>query len=297
MPGKREEPREKRRRSKGCLVTLILLAAVLFWLPTELYLSNNAPRTEHITVRSSRLPAAFDGFRILHLSDLHEKGFGNGNETLLRMARDAKPDVIAVTGDLIDSAEALYYAETLLPALTSIAPVYYVTGNHEWAADGKTAHAGRNRLITRLETVVWDSGAVWLDSGYDTLERGGERILLAGLCDPNGPRSEPNVHELRQRIDAEHGDSPFTVLLSHRHDLDYTGAGFDVVLTGHAHGGVVRLPFTDGLIGPDREWFPRGTSGVLSQGGVSVVVNRGLGDTYFPRFLNRPQVLVVTLSA
>ena len=290
MPGKREETEEKRRRSKGWPVTLALITAVLFWVPVELYLSNNAPRTEYVTVRSSRLPAEFDGFRILHLSDLHQKIFGKDNETLLRMVHDANPDIIAVTGDLIDSAGALGYAEALLPALTAIAPVYYVTGNHEWAADGKTAYMGSNRLISRLEGVVRDSGAVWLDSEWLPFSLGGEHIVLAGLSDPIN-RAAPNAYELRQMIDGE----PFTVLLSHRHDIDYTGNGFDLVLSGHAHGGVVRLPFTDGLMGPDREWFPRGTAGVITGGGTAVVISRGLGDTYFPRFLNRPQVLVITL--
>jgi hypothetical protein len=283
MPGKRVE--KTKRRHKGLKIFLFALAALLFWIPVELHLSNNAPRTEYVTVRSSRLPEAFDGFRILHLSDLHEKVFGKDNETLLKMARDAKPDVIAVTGDLIDSPDGLSYAQTLLPKLTAIAPVYYVTGNHEWAADGKTAYMGRNRLITQLQTVVEESGAIWLDSAFVSL---GEGFVLAGLSDQLN-RTAPGAHQLRQMIEGD----PFTVLLSHRHDFYY--GGFDVALAGHAHGGVVRLPFTDGLIGPAREWFPKGTSGVLRSGGAQVVVSRGLGDTYFPRFLNRPQVLAVTL--
>ena len=289
MPGKREE--EKRRRGKGGKIALILAAAVLFWVPTELYLSNNAPRDERVTVCAPGLPAAFEGFCILHLSDLHEKAFGRDNEALLRLAESAKPDVIAVTGDLIQSVEGLAYAEALLPRLVAIAPVYYVTGNHEWSVDNS-----RTRLIAQLRGVLEGCGGSWLDSSFTELERGGNRILLAGLCDPNGPRSEPNAEELRRRIGAAYGGGLFTVLLSHRHDIDYAAAGFDVVLSGHAHGGVVRLPFTDGLIGPDREWFPRGTAGVVREGRTSVVISRGLGDTYFPRFLNRPQVLAVTLS-
>jgi hypothetical protein len=285
MPGKREQKGKKTR--KGLFAALILLAAFLFWIPIELYLSNNEPVTEYITVRSSRLPEAFDGFRILHLSDLHEKTFGPGNDTLFKTARDAEPDIIAITGDLIDTPEGIYYAKTLLPGLTAIAPVYYVTGNHEWAADGPTASMGRDRLITRLEEVVNESGAVWLDSAFISL---GEGFVLAGMSDQLN-WTAPRMHRLRQMIEGE----PFIVLLSHRNDFYY--GDFDVVLAGHAHGGVVRLPFTDGLIGPAREWFPKGTSGVIQSGEAQVVVSRGLGDTYFPRFLNRPQVLVVTLSS
>ncbi|MCL2002585.1 MAG: metallophosphoesterase [Oscillospiraceae bacterium] len=278
------------------MLLLMLAAAGLFWVPIELYLSNNAPRTEHVSVRSPRLPQAFDGFRVLHLSDLHEKTFGKDHETLLRMARGANPDIIALTGDLIDSPEGLSYAQILLPKLTAIAPVYYVTGNHEWAADGKTAHAGRNRLIALLQNAVEESGAVWLDSAFLTLPpRDGETVLLAGLCDPNGPRTELSAAELQQEIAAEYGDDLFSILLYHRNVIPHAAAGFfDAALTGHAHGGVVRLPFTDGLIDPYREWFPQGTSGVLNAAGTQIVVSRGLGDTYFPRFLNRPQILVVT---
>jgi hypothetical protein len=290
--------REVKKGRRGCLVPSALLAALLFWVPLELYLSNNVLKTEEVTVLSDRLPAPFDGFRILHLSDLHEKTFGKDNEDLISRAKKASPDIIAITGDLLDTEDGLAYAEKLLPELTAIAPVYYVTGNHEWAADGKTAYLGNNRLIARLERTVSDSGAVWLDSDFTRLEKGGAGIILAGLCDPIN-RSAPKIHDLRQTVESEHGGEPFSILLSHRYELDYTDAGFDVVLAGHAHGGVVRLPFTDGLIGPgppQRTWFPKGTSGVTQRGGTQVVVSRGLGDTYAPRFLNRPQALVVVLG-
>ena len=289
--GKREEI--KSRRQWGCLIPAALLVVLLFCIPLELYLSNNALSSEEITVLSDRLPAAFDGLRILQLSDLHEKTFGSDNEKLLSGASELTPDIIAITGDMIDSELGLTYAEKLLPKLTAIAPVYFVTGNHEWAADGKTAYLGRNRLINRLQTTVEESGAVWLDSSLIPLERGGESIILAGVSDPIN-RAAPGINALRQMADNEYGQELFTVLLSHRHDKDYTG--FDVVLAGHAHGGVIRLPFTDGLIGPDREWFPKDTSGVLTRNGTQVVVSRGLGDTYAPRFLNRPQMLLVTLK-
>jgi hypothetical protein len=292
MPGSRELPRRPARRR---LVPVFIAAAVLFWIPIELHLSNNAPRTEHVTLRSSRLPEAFGGFRIVVLSDLHEKSFGSGNETLLRMVRAADPGVIAITGDLIDSEAGMSYAEALFPKLTAIAPVFYVTGNHEWAADGKTASAGSNRLISRLERCVTASGAVWLDSSFQLFDHNGSSILLAGLSDPIN-RAAPNVRALRQNIDEHHGGEVFSVLLSHRHDIDYSASGFDAVLAGHAHGGVVRVPLAGGLIGPNREWFPKYTSGIYTIGSLQLVVSRGLGDTYAPRFLNRPQVLVVTLS-
>lgn len=287
MSGRREKAKKRRI---GCFLPFIAVIAVLFWAPTEFYLSNNVPRLENATVRSSRLPEDFDGFRILHLSDLHEKSFGTDNETLMRLAREAKPDIIAITGDLIQSLDGLDYAEALLPALREIAPVYYVTGNHEWAER-------TNRLVPRLKDIIEKCGAVYLDSSWQTLERDGEAIVLAGLCDPNGPRNEPGPIEFMQYNGSDFPDGAFTLLLSHRYDRagEYADAGYDVVLAGHAHGGVVRLPFTDGLIGPDREWFPKGTSGVTMYGGTAVVVSRGVGDTYFPRFLNRPQMLLVTL--
>jgi hypothetical protein len=293
MAGKREITAKRPRR--GRLIALILTAAFLFWIPLELFVSNNMPVAEHITVILPRLPQGFDGLRIAHLSDLHEKTFGKNNGTLLTMIRKAEPHIIAVTGDLIDSEGGLAYAQELLGELAAIAPVYYVTGNHEWKADGPTAYMGRNRLMARLESTVTQSGAFWLDSGVEPFPLNGEVILLAGLCDALD-RTAPNVHEMRQIVTDAYGDDRFTILLSHRFDIDYSESGFDLVLAGHAHGGVVRLPFTDGLIGPARDWLPKGTSGLLRQGDTQLVVSRGLGDTYFPRFLNRPQVLVVTLK-
>jgi len=289
MPGEREEAQKDRHI--GRWICILSVFALLMWVPAELFLSANVPRLEYLTLSDQTLPSSFDGLRILHLSDLHEKSFGQDNVLLLKLARDAKPDIIAVTGDLIQSPEGLPYAGQLLPELTAIAPVYYVTGNHEWAADNSST-----RLIARLRGIVADSGAVWLDSSFLRIERGGESIVLAGVCDRNGPRNEPVITELYRDIRDAYGDA-FTVLLNHRHDAPYAGTGYGLVLAGHAHGGVVRLPFTDGLIGPAREWFPQGTSGIVYFGGTPVVVSRGLGDTYFPRFLNRPQALAVTLRA
>jgi hypothetical protein len=288
--GKREV---KSKKLRGRLIAAAVFAAFLFWIPIELYLSNNVLKTEEVTVRSDRLPASFEGFRILHLSDLHEKTFGKDNEPLISRAKKVEPDIIAITGDMIDSEEGLAYAELLLAGLTAIAPVYYVTGNHEWAADGHTAYLGRNRLIARLESTVTEAGAVWLDSSAISLERDAETIVIAGLCDQLN-REAPAAHDMLQKIEREYGSDVFSLLLSHRHDLYYSG--FDVVLTGHAHGGVVRLPFTDGLIGPAREWFPKNTSGVWKRDNTQTVISRGLGDTYVPRFLNRPQMLVVVLD-
>ena len=246
----------------------------------------------------ANLPAAFDGFRIAVLSDVHAAVFGEGNERLISLVRDAAPDIIAITGDLIDghagpaAAEQLGIAAALVEALVTIAPVYYITGNHDWDSGS----------LWRLLPMLEDRGVCVLRNSYVLLEAGGDSIVLAGTDDPNGPADMVRPAAFVEGVLGEGGagGDKFFVMLEHRNgNLPLYGAyGVDLVLCGHAHGGIIRLPFTDGLIGPQREWFPTFTSGVYSVGGSRMVVSRGVGNhTGWPRFLNNPEVVVVELVA
>lgn len=290
MRGKRVE-----KSRPGCLIVVFLIIAFIVWIPLELFLSNNVLRRTNITVTSEYLPEWADSMKIVHLSDLHEKLFGDNNSDLIKMVEKAQPDIIAVTGDMLQSLEGLDYVRSLAPKLRAIAPVYYVTGNHEWAVDWTSSREGGERLTPALKNLLEESGIVYLDSSYLPL---GDGMVIAGLCDPNGPSGEASAGTLHGLIEKDYGSGVFTVLLSHRYDMfsEYVSAGFDLVLAGHAHGGVVRLPFTDGLIGPGREWLPTMTSGANTDGRTTMIVSRGIGDTDFPRFLNRPEVITITLK-
>lgn len=275
-----------RRRRRGCfprfLTAVVVLAAVVgfFWW------QQNGLSSETISVPSA--PDGFAGYRIAVISDLHGKEFGEDNEKLLDYVRDLEPDCIAVVGDLLHEEAQLAMVPAVARGLAAVAPTYYVTGNHEWAAG----------VAPQLEELLTDYGVTVLSNEYVMLEQGGDRIALVGAEDPNGYADQPTVAQLMDQVRAEQG-AVYTILLSHRnnHYAQYAEARADLTLSGHAHGGLIRLPGTDGLIGPKRELWPAYTAGLYDLDYGQMVVSRGLGNQ-FPcfRLFNRPDVPLVVLE-
>ncbi len=263
------------------LLLIILLFLFLF------YDSNTRIVTDDYTLYYDNLPVSFNGYRIVQLTDIHAVEFGDGYSKLLDAVKKARANIIVITGDLIDCADDIDIVEPLIEKLPGIAPVYYVTGNHEWASGA----------LSDLFDMLDIYGVTVLRNDYVRLMVGDESIVLAGVDDPNGPKDMKTPEELVSEIRNRDGD-PFIVLLEHRNNfLDrFSALGVDLVLCGHAHGGVIRLPFVAGLIGPSMDWFPDYTSGVYSQNETNMLVSRGIGNrTGIPRFLNNPEVLVAVL--
>ena len=262
------------------------------------------------------LDPAFDGLRVVQISDLHGKSFGEGQGRLAKKVEALHPDIILCTGDMVDSRRyRAAPALTLVERLAGIAPVYVTSGNHEWWTAG-----GYKRMIPQLEK----KGAVVLENKEAYIERDGKRLRIVGVTDPDGPIAEAFYgailgaearpgEPLSEAVSGEtsrgeymeevlpallgSGEEP-VLLLSHRpeyFDL-YVQSGADVVFAGHAHGGQIRLPFIGGLIAPGQGAFPRYDGGVYREGGTSMVVSRGLGNSLFPvRALNPPDVVLVTI--
>ena len=279
----------KPRRWPGRLLALALLAAAGAGF---FYDQQNRIQAEEISVSSPRLPGAFDGLRIVHLSDLHGKQFGQDNGALLERVAALKPDLIAITGDLVDRAVQLEDIPALAAGLAAIAPTYYVTGNHEWGI----------RQAAEVKNLLRENGVIPLSNEYITLERDGQRLVVAGVDDPNGLRGQKTGQELRGEIAADLGGDVYTLLLSHRDTVEeYASWGYDLVLCGHGHGGIFRIPIADrGLVGTDRSLFPVYDGGLYSLGnGAYCVVSRGLGSNTVPfhafRLFNRPHLPAVTL--
>ena len=244
------------------------------------------------TIPVSNLPEEFDDFRIVHLSDVHGKEFGTGNSNLLKQVAELQPDLIAVTGDLIDQESQFQMVPALARGLRAIAPTYYVTGNHEWAV----------HRVKDLKGILEQCGVTVLSNEYVVLERNGARLAVAGADDPNGPADQKTPLELREEITAEQGDT-YTVFLSHRDTVEaYDELGFDLTLCGHGHGGIVRIPVIDkGVLGTNRSFFPEYDGGLYAfENGASCVVSRGLGSNTVPikafRLFNRPDLPLVILS-
>ena len=282
-------------------------AAFLYW-------QNNGIQTSRWETAVHGLPTAFNGFRIVHLSDLHGKVFGADNKRLIDAVRQACPDLIVVTGDLIDKrrSDQTDVAQTarLVRAISAVAPVYFVTGNHEW----------QSGLRDLLVEQVTKAGGILLDNRARILRRGNAQILVAGLADecslvqrPTGwkkglPGRTIDVARLERLAKMKHrllrlraGRRELcTLVLVHRPDLFglWVGAGASVVFSGHAHGGQVRLPVFKGLLAPDQGILPRFSEGIYCKMQARMVVSRGLGNSSFPqRLFNRPELVIVTLRS
>ena len=272
----------RRRKTAVLLVLTALLAAgFLLW-------GNCSLQTTETALVSPALPPAFDGLRIVQLADLHGRVFGRGSRRLLAAVRRAEPDLICIDGDLFDEHTDLAMLPPLLRGLCAIAPVYYVTGNHEWRVPGLRGILAQMRAC----------GVTVLQDDWRVLRRGEDALIVAGTDDPCGPAERKTPAELIADIRAEAGEAAFLLLLTHRNDQlpQWSALGVQAVLAGHCHGGVVRLPFVGGLFGTDRRLFPAWDAGLYRQGETALYVSRGLGYTnvHF-RLFNRPEVAVIVL--
>ena len=283
-----QRPARRRGRGRRALLILLLLtvfgAAFLWW-------SNRSLQVDRFTYASPRLPAGFDGCVVVQLSDLHGALFGENNQDLIDAVRAENPDYIFLTGDLLDRYRRTpqSYAVDLGRAMAAIAPTYFVTGNHEWALPD----------VPGLKAQLEEAGVTVLSNEFTTLERNGDAIVLAGIDDPNGYADQKTPEELAAEVKAG-AEDPFWILLAHRNDRflrQYSLLGADLVIAGHGHGGMIRLPFTDGLISTDRTLFPSYTAGFYAENGSTLFASRGLGNSGPSfRLFNRPQIAVLTLE-
>lgn len=273
----------------------ILAALVVFILWTAW--ANAHPAVTEYTVESERLPTSFDGFRIVQVSDLHNATFGKDDRQLFRTLERADADIIVLTGDLIDSTHTdVTAAVEFVRRAVQLAPCYYITGNHEAWVGEETYAALEAQLLALGVNVLHDESV--------SVERGGELITLVGIDDPAFAEQHGGGAALSmspERLRALTPDpNTFTVLLSHRPEYfpQYVRAGFDLVLSGHAHGGQFRLPLIGGLVAPDQGLFPKYDAGTFTDGTTTMIVSRGVGNSVIPvRVNNRPEIGVVEFSA
>ena len=281
----------KKKKFIFLAVAVIVLVALVIWIAW----GNTALELNTYTISSSKLPQSFDGYRIAHVSDLHNTEMGKDNEKLLAMLRDADPDMIAITGDLIDSRNTdIEVALKFVREAVKIAPCYYVTGNHE----------ARVNEYGELKAGMETAGVTVLEDVRTEISMEGATITLIGVNDPSYQTdylfgdSETVLNTKLEELHTEDGE--FTVLLSHRPELfdAYTDHGIDLVLSGHAHGGQFRLPFIGGLVAPNQGFFPEYDAGIYTEGNTNMLVSRGIGNSILPfRINNRPEVILIELQA
>jgi len=264
-------------------VVAVLLLGFIAWM----IWGNTAITVTEFRVENGDLPESFSGFRICQVSDLHNAEFGENNKRLIDAINNAEPDIIVLTGDLVDRSRtdidvAVCFAEQAV----RIAPTYYISGNHEASLpDDEYA-----KMKERLASV----GVILLENESITVERDGEFIRLIGLND----QKFGYVHSNDELTELMGEREDFSLLLAHRPTdfPQYATCGFDLVLSGHLHGGQFRLPFLGGVYAPGYGFFPEHDGGLYERERSVIIVSRGIGNSAFPiRFNNPPELVVVDL--
>lgn len=281
-------------KKKKLMIVISLIIAVLIAVSVWIAWGNTALMINEISVKSDKIPQNFSGYRIAQVSDLHNAQFGEDNEKLIEKLKERKPDIIVLTGDLIDSYHtnidvSISFAEKAV----QIAPTYFVTGNHEERIEKCNEFLGR----------LADKGVTVLQNESVVLSKGNESINLLGVSDPSFQTDylfgdekavmDSVVSNLMNETDG------YTVLLSHRPEMFdiYVKNSVDLVLSGHAHGGQFRLLRFGGLVAPGQGFFPKYDGGLYVMNDTNMIVSRGIGNSIIPfRVNNRPEIVLVELS-
>ncbi len=263
----------------GIPVIIILILIPFFWFQNK-----HLVITEY-TYESDQIGAELDGYRIVQISDLHNAIFGKQNQTLLDAIQSCSPDIIVITGDLVDSNHTnVECAIRFVEEAVKIAPVYYVTGNHEYWLETSE----REQMLEGIRS----AGANDLEDETVCIEAGASSFLLVGMDDKH--LADQTLKELLT------DQSELSIVLAHEPQFfsGYADAGADLVLSGHAHGGQFRLPFVGGLVAPDQGFLPEYTSGEYRIADTEMIVSRGLGNSIIPvRLFNYPEIVCVELRS
>ena len=269
------------------IILVVLVIAFLVWQLKDIV-------TTKYVFKNGNLSNALDGFNILHISDLHNN---NCQKRLVSIIENQSPDIIVVSGDLIDSDKTnVGTALKLISRIITIAPIYYVQGNHE----------ARLKTYIQFAASLRKSGVNVLDNTSATFCYKNTIINLVGIISPiyksdfSSKLEKSEFNCIKTIINSNVKKGVLNILLAHNPEqlALYSQCNVDLVFSGHAHGGMIRLPFIGGIIAPNQGLFPKYTSGIHKANGTSMVISRGVGN-HFPifRIFNRPEVVVVTLKS
>lgn len=273
--------------------TIILVMLLISIMVSWVIWGNLSVETTKLTVTAKDLPEAFDKFSIAHISDLHNAEYGKNNEKLIDILKAESPNIIAITGDLIDSNHTnLEVALSFAQQAVKIAPCYFVTGNHE---------AWIGSQYEELKTSLQNTGITVLQDEAIELNYGDVCIQLIGLNDPDFSERDRLLSEsiLEAKLSQVNISDGFTILLSHRPEYFnvYQNKNIDLVLSGHAHGGQFRLPLGGGVIAPGQGLFPKYDAGAYTENGTTMIVSRGVGNSIIPvRINNPPEIVIIELN-
>ena len=292
MKGKSKK-QKSRNTKKQKYIKLTIALSIVIVIILFCNFQNKHLETTYYRYGAEQLGVDLDGYRIVQISDLHNAKFGKNNQKLVDRIRECEPDMIVLTGDLVDSNHTdVDRAVQFVDEIVKICPVYYVTGNHEYWLEKSEYDELMDGLI--------GAGVVILDDQVVEISRGDAKFRLVGLDDKSLADGTLGTL-LNNAQNVAHEDSEkkeLTVVLAHepQYLARYAGTGVDLVLSGHAHGGQFRLPFVGGIVAPDQGFLPEYTAGEYYMDGTEMIVSRGLGNSVIPvRLFNYPEIVCVEL--
>lgn len=309
---------DRKKRKRNVLRSVLVFFAVLGICVIGNYLANEHVYVTEYKVEDTQIPQEFDGFRIVQVTDVHSIRNQEQSDLLYNTVVNERPDAIVITGDLLDST---YYTEEnkalkeglsdkmagqdtvdFIKRLTEHYYVYFVYGNHEMIL---LDDVDNNPFKVALE----EMGVIFLNNDGVKITKENESIYMLGIQDPSTLYKDSDyaeydnhpdrINAMMTNVMALKEEDLYTVVLSHRPEyfMTYTGYDADLVLTGHAHGGQVRLPGIGGLYTPGQGWFPEYTEGVFEKNGTKMIVCRGIGNTVeIPRIFNPPEINTIVLK-
>lgn len=284
------------------MIILIITLIILVAFSTFALISHFRLDITNYIIKNAKITR---DFKIVQLSDLHSREFRNDNKKIIDYIEKEKPDIIVMTGDMINAKNGdIAYLEKFINSLKEICKIYYVMGNREFRYNEEEF----NKLVNMLEK----NSIKVLNNNSDTIKIAGSEINIYGLNYNN--RNIEKYYEFRRgsmynkkyEIKNKLEDvfsiidkDKYNILLTHSPNAfkKYASFGFDLIISGHIHGGVIRLPFAGGLLSPNATFFPKYDAGLFFEEGSVMCVSRGMGYGSLPfRILNNPEIVVINLK-
>lgn len=281
---------------------IVSICIVLIFISIVMCFINKIDVTKY-TISNEKIPEEFNGFKIVQLSDFHSQGYRNTTEDIINKVKDINPDIIVMTGDMVSwDMEDIDEVKVLIKSLVELYPIYYIDGNHEHLAE--ILRPGK--YVAFIEFMK-ELGVTTIKNDYIEIYKGDKSINLYGINLPLDGATGLYVNKFQleknyvEKTLPEVDNDKFNILLAHTPTFikQYSQWGADLVLCGHMHGGIVRIPFTNiGLLSPERTIFPKYAAGKFKVNGSIMIVNRGIGGSSFDlRLFNNPEITVITLRS
>ena len=272
---------------------VLIIFFIIILISIYLFYEDHILKTTRYEINNKKIPNEFNNYKIVHISDFHNERSVILNKSLVNKIKQECPNVIVITGDFIDSYRTVINRSiSLVKEIVEVAPIYYVAGNHE----------SRIREYRIFEQELKKIGVNILNNEYLTIKKGTSEIELIGIKDPSFISNYWDRYKkiIKRHIDKlDYNRELFTILLIHRPELFdlYVEENINLIFTGHAHGGQVRIPFIGGVLAPNQGFFPKYTQGTHKKNNTTMVISRGIGNSKFPfRVNNRPELVITTLN-